>query len=192
MAGLQECPRTMLPCYATELQSFKAFGAIRSRQNVLITELDDFMTFLKARSALEESYGKGLQRLGHSALQGVPSSLYDAMEAMRADVSNKAVQHLELSELITKELYVPLGDLRRRLVQKKQAIHSMAAKLQKDVLKAEGDFRRAQRAFEKSFADCRAELVAMKLTHREVEDLDRRVRGARAPRRAARTTAARS
>ena len=92
--------------YATDL--LHSLSAVRSKTATSQKVADEFLTFLGARARAEEAYAKSLRKLaGGFAPPTTPdSTLNEAMEALRGDLLNKAVQH----EVLAKGGALPGGE----------------------------------------------------------------------------------
>ena len=97
-----------------------------------------------SRARVEEAYAKNLRKCASSfAPSTTPdSTLNEAMEALRGDLLNKAVQH-EVLKSILREVSAPTAEVRGQLAAETRDLSQKFLKAQKD-LKTGGGYRALQ------------------------------------------------
>ena len=137
--------------YATDL--LHSLSAVRSKTATSQKVADEFLTFLGARARAEEAYAKSLRKLaGGFAPPTTPdSTLNEAMEALRGDLLNKAVQHEVLATSLETEVAPPIAELRAEHAAEARASCQEVARAQKDLRAQEEKFRGLQHKYERAW-----------------------------------------
>jgi len=96
--------------------------------------VEEFMQLLRERALHEESYAKGLERIGnHSFFVATQGTLAHAVSAMKNDSLNKAMQAKLLAENVNSDLVESLRTLVRSQVQSIKKSSTEGRRLTKDI-----------------------------------------------------------
>ena len=137
--------------FATDLVHHLA--AVRRKTETSGKVCDEFLAMLASRARVEEAYAKNLRKCASSfAPSTTPdSTLNEAMEALRGDLLNKAVQHEVLAKSILREVSAPTAEVRGQLAAETRDLSQKFLKAQKDLKTQEERYRALQAKYERAW-----------------------------------------